>query len=90
MTEAWRFLCDLRSWPYVRIERRGARAFLYGVIAGDLFGSLDLGTGAMAVDPDTGARVDVVDAESRRAAEALIRRRVDAERFAPQLREASP
>ena len=90
MTEARRFLCDLRSWPWLRMERRGARAFLYGAVAGDLFGTLDLSTGALAVDLDAGVVVDVIDAESRRAAEALIRRRVDAERFAPQMREASP
>jgi hypothetical protein len=90
VTEARRLLRDLGSWPFLRIERRGPRALLYGAVAGDRFATLDLSTGALTVDPDMGVGVDVVDAESRRAAEALIRRRVDLERFAPQLREASP
>jgi len=90
MGEARRLLRDLGSWPFVRIERRGARAFLYGAVGGDRFGTLDLRTGALAVDLDADVRVDVTDAASRRAAEALIRRRVDAERFMPQLRVASP
>ena len=90
MSEAGRLLCDLGSWPFVRVERRGARAFLYGAVGGDRFGTLDLSTGALAVDLDAGVRLDVIDAASRRAAEALIRRRVDVERFMPQLREASP
>jgi hypothetical protein len=37
-----------------------------------------------------GVRVDVVDADSRQAAERLLRWRIDLERFAPQLGEASP
>ena len=37
-----------------------------------------------------GVRLDVTEAEAAPAAEALIRWRVDLERFAPQLRDASP
>ena len=37
-----------------------------------------------------GVRVDLIDADSRRAAEALIRWQVDLERYAFQLRSASP
>jgi hypothetical protein len=90
VTEPWQFLCDLRSWPFVRIEQRGPRAFLYGAMDGDLFGTLDLSTGALALDLDADLHIDVTDDDSRRAAEALIRRCVDRERFSPQLRAASP
>jgi hypothetical protein len=37
-----------------------------------------------------GVRIDVTDLESRTAAEALLRWRVELERFAPQLLAASP
>ncbi|HEY6762153.1 MAG TPA: hypothetical protein VI318_21825 [Baekduia sp.] len=37
-----------------------------------------------------GVRIEVVDAESRRAGERLIRWRIDLERFGVQFREASP
>lgn len=88
MTEAQTLLRSLQSWPFVRVEQRGARAFLYGTVADDLFGTLDLVTGSLAAE--RGARLEVIDAASRNAAEALIRRRIDGERFAPQQREASP
>jgi hypothetical protein len=55
----------------------------------------DLSRQLLAHDPRLqvtrrGVRVDVTDAGSRMAAEALVRWRVDLERFAPQWREASP
>jgi hypothetical protein len=37
-----------------------------------------------------GVRLDIVDGHSRRDAEALLRWRIDLERFGPQLRNASP
>jgi hypothetical protein len=81
-------LASFASWPFLRVERRGARALLYGAVRGDLFATLDLSTGALAVDG--GARLDVLDGVSRHRAEALVRRHLACERFAPQLRVASP
>jgi hypothetical protein len=37
-----------------------------------------------------GVSVHVTDVDSRRAAEALLRWRIELERFAPQLRNAAP
>src|SRR5690242_18900522 len=80
--EAHALLRCLQSWPFVRVERRGRRALVYGAVAGDLFATLDLRTGALAIHVGAGARLEVCDAASRAAAEALIRRGVDRERFA--------
>ena len=88
MNQAHLLLRSLASWPFLRVERRGARAFLYGDVTDQLFGTLDLSTGSLAVD--RGVRLDLIDAASRVAAEALIRRRIDIECFMPQMRVASP
>jgi hypothetical protein len=91
-SEARRLLRCLEMWPFLRIERRGLRAFLYGAVGGGLIGTLDLRAGTLRADvgPDLAVRVDLADAASRNAAEALLRRRVDRERFGPQQRMASP
>jgi hypothetical protein len=88
--EAQALVDDLRSWPFVRVERRGHRALLLGARAGDLLGTLDLRTGLLAVHVGAGAQLEVRDRAGRRAAEALIRRVVDRERFAFQALLASP
>jgi hypothetical protein len=106
--ESSRLLRRLDAWPFLRIERRGQRAVLYGSVRHQVIGTLDLRTGTLTADvgPDLsrelreshprlqvtrrGVRLDVTDAGSRMAAEALVRWRVDLERFAPQWREASP
>jgi hypothetical protein len=86
--EAQRLLDCLRSWPFLRVERCGTRALLYGTMGDKLFGTVDLITGLLTVEH--GACLDLGDAASRQAAEALIRRRIDAERFEPQQLDASP
>jgi hypothetical protein len=86
--EARRFLHLLESWPFVRVVRRGRLAFLYGAATDELFCTLDLRTGSLAVAGEQ--RLDLADPGSRRTAEALIRRHVATERYAPQMREASP
>jgi hypothetical protein len=108
LAEPRRLLRRLDSWPFVRIERRGVRAVLYGGVGDRVIGTLDVRTGMLTADlgPDLsrqllenhpqlqgtsrGVCLGVTDAASRMAAEALVRWRIDVERFAPQWREASP
>ena len=96
----------LDSWPYVNIERRtdGAILRMRDRVIGTL--NLETHALLVNVPPDAvgpmlegdprlrrttdGVSVHVTDIESRTAAEALVRRRVDLERFAWQLRAASP
>lgn len=86
--ESQLLLRRLRSWPFLHVERRGAQAFLYGSVAGELLAALDLRTGALAVT--RGTCLEVVDATSRTRAEAVLRTCVEGERFASQARTASP
>jgi hypothetical protein len=96
----------LDSWPYLNVERRTDCAILRmrNLVVGTLdlgMHTLSLNVPADAVGPmlegdprlrrtTGGVRVHVTDTESRTAAETLVRRRVDLERFAWQLRAASP
>jgi hypothetical protein len=104
--EVEQLLHHLDSWPYLRIERRTDCAILrmHDLVVGTLnLGmhalSVDAPPGAVGPrlesDPllrrtTDGVGVRVTDSESRAAAEKLLRWRVDLERFAPQLRAASP
>ena len=107
-TEAGKLLRRLESWPFLRIERRGACAVLHSGVADRVIGTLDLATGTLTTDltrdlihplledhprlqvTGGGVRLDVVDVGCRRAAEALVRWRIDVERFATQMHCASP
>jgi hypothetical protein len=106
--EPRRLLGRLDAWPFLRIERRGMRAVLYGGDRDQVIGTMDVRTGVLMVDvrPDAvgrllgchpqlqgvagGVRLDVTDAGRGALAEGLLRWRLGLERFAPQLREASP
>jgi hypothetical protein len=108
LTDPSRLLRRLDASPYVRVDRRGVHAVLYGYDRDQPIGTVDVRTGTLTVDvpPDLlgqlleshpglqvtsgGVRLDVTDDERGRAAEALVRRRIDLERFGPQWREASP
>ena len=99
-------LHHLDSWPYLHIERRTDCAILRmrDLVVGTLnlvTHALSVNVPADAVGPmleddprlrrtTGGVSVHVTDVESRTAAETLVRRRVDLERFAWQLRAASP
>ena len=99
-------LHHLDSWPYLHVERRTDCAILRmrDLVIGTLnlvTHALSVNLPPDAVGPmlegdpplrrTTGAvSVQVTDIQSRTAAETLVRRRVDLERFAWQLRAASP
>jgi hypothetical protein len=90
MTEAQQLLNTLQSWPFVRVERHGPRAFFYSVVGNRLFGTLDLSTGELVAERDSRRCLEVADATSLREAETLLRRCVDGERFEAQADMASP
>lgn len=99
-------LHHLDSWPYLHVERRTDCAILRmrDLVVGTL--NLVTHALSVNVPPDAvgpmlegepplrrttgGVSVQVTDIESRTAAETLVRRRIDLERFAWQLRAASP
>jgi hypothetical protein len=96
----------LDSWPYLGIERRTQRVILRvrDLVVGTL--NLETRVVSVDVPPRSespllgghpqwrrtqdGVRVHVTDHDSRAAAEALLRWRIALERFAGQLRAASP
>jgi hypothetical protein len=100
------FLHHLDSWPYLHIERRPDCAILRmrDRVVGTL--NLAMHAVSVNVPPDAvgpmlesdpllrwttdGVGVHVTDSESRTAAETLVRRRAELERFAWQLRASSP
>jgi hypothetical protein len=104
--EVEELLHHLDSWPYLHIERRTDCAILRmrDLVVGTL--NLVMHALSVNVSPDAvgpilerdprlrrttdGVSVHVTDSESRTAAETLLRWRVDLERFAWQLRDASP
>jgi hypothetical protein len=104
--EVEELLHHLDSWPYLHIERRTDCAILRtrDLVVGTL--NLVMRALSVNVPPDAvgprlesdpllrrttgGVSVHVTDIESRTAAEALVRWRVGLERFAWQLRAASP
>jgi hypothetical protein len=104
--EGEELLHHLDSWPYLHIERWTDCAILRmrDLVVGTL--NLVVHALSVNVSPDAvgpilerdpllrrtadGVSVHVTDSESRTAAEALLRWRIDLERFAPQLRDASP
>ena len=104
--EVEELLHHLDSWPYLHIERRTDCAILRmrDLVVGTL--NLVTHTLSVNVPPDAvgpmlegdpplrrttgGVSVQVTDIESRTAASTLVLRRVDLERFAWQLRAASP
>jgi hypothetical protein len=106
MSELGTLLHRLDSWPYLGIERRTQRVILRvrDLAVGTL--NLDTGVVSVDVPPRSespllgghpqwrrtkdGVRVHVTDLDSRTAAEALLRWRIGMERFAGQLRAASP
>jgi hypothetical protein len=108
LAEVHQLLRRLEAWPFLRIERRGMRAMLYGGDRDQAIGTVDVRTGVLtvAVRPEAvgallerhpqlelvsaGVRLEVTDAERRVVAEAVLRWRIGLERFAPQMREASP
>ena len=96
----------LDAWPYLRVERRTDRAILRvrDVTVGTLH--LSTHTLAVSVPPfrvsavlqsyaklrqtGDGVSLHVTDSDSRATAEALLRWRINLERFVPQLGVASP
>ena len=108
LAESSRLLRRLDAWPFLRIERHGRHALLYGGHRDRPIGTVDVRSGMLTVDvapdlvgsvlerhprlrvTDGGLRLGVTDAESRAAAEALVRWRIGLDRFASQLRAASP
>ena len=104
--EVEELLHHLDSWPYLHIERRTDCAILrmHDLVVGTLnlvmhALSVNVPPGAvaprLASDPllrrtTDGVSVHVTDIESRTAAVALVRWRLDLERSAWQLRAASP
>lgn len=96
----------LDSWPYLGIERRTQRVILRvrDLVVGTL--NLETRVLSISVPPRSerplleghpemqgtkdGVQVQVTDLDSRAAAEALLRWRIALERFAGQLRAASP
>jgi hypothetical protein len=104
--EVEELLHHLDSWPYLHIERRTDRAIVrtHDLVVGTLnlvMHALSVNVPSDAVGPmleshpllrqtTDGITVHVTDSESRTAAATLLRWRVDLERFAPQLRTASP
>jgi hypothetical protein len=105
-SEVEELLHHLDSWPDLRIEHQTDCAILRmrDLVVGTLdlavhALSVNVPPGAagrrLEIDPllrrtTGGVSVRVTDIESRTAAEALVRWRVDLERFAWQLRAASP
>jgi hypothetical protein len=101
--EFWR---RLDSWPYLRTERRTQRVILRvrDLVIGTL--NLETHSLSVNVPPDSvalllesrpqlrrtedGLSVHVTDPHSRASAEALLRWRIELERFAGQLGAASP
>jgi hypothetical protein len=96
----------LDSWAYLRIERRPGcvilrvRDLVVGAlnlashvlsvdVPGDMVGPLLEAQPHLRATKD-GVSVHVTDLDSRAAAEALLRWRIDLERFGPQLLAASP
>jgi hypothetical protein len=96
----------LDSWAYLRVERRPGRAILrvwdlvVGAlnlathvlsvdVPGDMLGRLLEAQPHLRKTKD-GVSVRITDVESRAAAEALLRWRIELERFGPQLLVASP
>jgi hypothetical protein len=104
--ELGELLRRLDSWPYLRAELRGDRVTLRvrNVVIGTLnietralTAHVPAGmVGLLLADrpqlrgTNDGVSVRVTDVDSRRAAEALLRWRIELERFAPQLRNAAP
>jgi hypothetical protein len=104
--ETEELLHHLDSWPHLHIERGTDCGILRmrDRVVGTL--NLAMHALSVSVPPDAvgpmlesdsllrrttdGVSVHVADIESRAAAEALVRRRVDLERFAWQRRVASP
>jgi hypothetical protein len=96
----------LECWPHLGLERCGAcvtlrvRDDVIGVLnletcALTAYVPAEMVSPLLENDPQLrgtsdGASVHVTDAETRRAAESLMRWRIELERFGPQLREASP
>ena len=87
----------LDSWPYIRMERRTDCVVLR--VRDLVVGTLNPVSGAVSVTVPRdaasrgtahGMSVRVTDGETRAAAEALLRWRVEIERFGPQLRASSP
>jgi hypothetical protein len=96
----------LGCWPYLHIERMDPVTMLRvrGLVVGRL--NLESRAVSVDIPPDMvsplldrhpqlratagGVSVQVTDADSRTAAEALLRWRIELERFGPQLRCASP
>jgi hypothetical protein len=96
----------LDSWPYLRVERQPGRAILrvrdlvVGAlnlatqvlsvdVPGDMLGRL-LEAQPHLRETKDGVSVRITDVDSRAAAEALLRWRIELERFRPQLLVASP
>jgi hypothetical protein len=96
----------LDSWAYLRIDRRPGcvilrmRDLVVGAlnlashvlsvdVPGDMVGPL-LEAHPHLRETKNGVSVHITDLDSRAAAEALLRWRIDLERFGPQLLAASP
>lgn len=104
--EVGELLEHLDSWPYLLVDRRTDRVILRlrDLVIGTV--NLVMPAVSVHVPPDAvgpmlerdplrrpttdGVSVHVTDSESRAAAEALVRWRVDLEVFGPQLHAASP
>jgi hypothetical protein len=100
------FLRRLDSWAYLRIERRPGcvilrvRDLVVGTVnPASQIVSVDVPAGMVdrllhahpqVRETKDGMSVHVSDLDSRAAAEALLRWRIDLERFGPQLLAASP
>jgi hypothetical protein len=96
----------LDSWPYLRVERRPgsvslrvrdrvvgalnlASQVLSTDVPGDMVGRL-LDAQPHLRETKNGVSVHITDVDGRAAAEALLRWRIELERFGPQLLAASP
>ena len=96
----------LDSWAYLRVERRPgsvslrvrdrvvgglnlASEVLSVDVPGDMLGRL-LEAQPHLCETEDGVSVPITDVDSRAAAEALLRWRIELERFGPQLLAASP
>jgi hypothetical protein len=77
----------LRDGPIARLNLRTGALTVF--VNADMVRSL-VETQPMLRLTRDGVRLDVIDAESRRTGERLIRWRIGLERFGPQMREASP
>jgi hypothetical protein len=95
--ELGQLLRHLDSWLYLDVDRRTDRVILR--VGDEVVGTLDTANRALVVNvprgmvlrgTQDGVSVRVSDADSRTAAESLLRRRIDLERFSSQLRVASP